>query len=80
MSNISELFAQQNRLRQWVARSNGPGKRSWFVYNEATRDYHYSLVGDLIRYSFEGAVKAAEGLNSGPTKEWDATGAIEGLG
>lgn len=62
---IRQEFRRQNVARNWVARCNGAGARPWFVYNETTREYHYSQTGDLIRYGFEGAVRQAHVLNKG---------------
>ena len=52
----------------WYAANNGAGKRIWFVCRGrdgcgGVHDYHRSKKGDIVRYSFEGAVRKALALN-----------------
>jgi hypothetical protein len=51
---------------KWEARSNGAGKRHWFLSRETAEgtEYHWSANGWLVRYaSYATACRAASKLN-----------------
>lgn len=64
-----ERIAALNKSRAvdvWQIANNGAAKRRWFVYRETPTgdEYHSSKNGELIRYTFEGALAKAEKLNA----------------
>jgi hypothetical protein len=72
MTTASERFAALNKAtaanpKLWNIANNGSGQRIWFLRRHTDTpwpDYHKNKRGELIRYSFEGALTKAEQLNS----------------